>query len=500
MTALLARAPLLALMAYAFAAGTSAVLAPPLASLALLLPLGAALLWLLPNQDLVSPRLLAAAFVGMAATLCLPAYYMVQAPGLPWISLRRLAILALVALALLRLATSAQARRRLGSALTAAPLLLALNIGFDVMAVLSALFSVDPRASAQAFAEAVFTWRLPFLACLVVVAHEADAAGLVRLIGLLSLPVAALGIADFLAERNFALDLIPRGLLAGMAENNPGIKLLLEFNPWRNGFFRAVSIYNTPLSFGEFAALCAPLGGFLLLHGARARDRALGFLVIAAALASLFVSGSRGGSIAFLLSMTLLASCWAARLWRARAHNLAGPMAAVGVALAAGGALTLVFAWKRLSNIVFGGGDSVGSTLSRADQAAAAWPLILEAPVTGHGLGLGATVLDWRAATGAPLSVDSYLISALIETGFPGAFCYFGAFTLAACACLAIYLRDRDPRAALAGPLGCALIAYEVYRLALAQRENQTLIFILLALAFVCIRESSARRKRPKPQ
>ncbi|MCW2285589.1 hypothetical protein M2323_003436 [Rhodoblastus acidophilus] len=487
--------PALGLLAYALAAGAVAALGSPLASLGMLLPLSGLLLLLLPDQELVPPRLVAAAFVGMvAAHLCLPTYYMIQTQGLPWISLRRLTLLALVAAALAHLATSARSRQQMISALGAAPVLLALNIGFDVMAGLSVLFSVDPGAAAQAYVEAAFSWRLPFLACLIVVADEADGARLVRLIGLLSLPVAALGIADFIAERNFALDLLPKALLARMAENNPGIKLLVEFNPWRNGFFRAVSIFNTPLSLGEFAAICAPLGGFLLLHGAGRKDRALGASVIVAALACLFVCGSRGGSVGFLVAMPLLGLCWAFRLWRRR-EDLSGPIASVAVAMTGAAALTTVLAWKRLFNIVFGGGDSVGSTASRTEQAAAAWPFILDEPVVGHGLGLAATVLDWRSAPGAPTSVDSYLISVLVETGFPGAFCYFAAFALAAAICLKIYLYDRDARAALAGPLGCALIAYGIYRLALSQKENQTLVFILLALAFICIREARDRRR-----
>jgi hypothetical protein len=485
------------LPAYAFAAGATAALAPPVAGLATMLPLAGALLWLLPDRPLVSPRLLSGAFAFMvAAQICVPTYYMAQAHGLPWISLRRIVLLAVIALAPLRLATCADARARLVSALGAAPFLLALNIGFDLIAGLSILFSPDPALSIQSFSDAALNWRLPFLACLLVVGDERDGAALVRLIGLLSLCVASLGVADFVAQRNFALDIFPQGLLAAMARDNPGIKTLLEFNPWRNGLFRAVSIYNTPLSFGEFAALCAPLGGFLVLHGARPRERALGIFAIAAALASLFVSGSRGGAVGFLLSMSLLALIWVVRLWRTRPpDSLAGPIAAVAVGMTGVTAVAAIFLWKRLSNIVFGGGDSAGSTASRAEQMALAWPHVFDSPLFGNGFGLGGIVVDWRPSPEAPASIDSYLVSVLVETGFPGALCYFGMIALAAGACLVLYLRDRDPRAALAGPLGCSLIAYEIYRLALSQRENQTLVFILLALVFVCIREAHGRRR-----
>lgn len=495
MTAKAAPFPILA--AYALLLGATAALAPPLASVALMLPACAVLLWLQPEREVVSPRLLAAAFTVMAATqICIPAYYTAQIPGLPWISLRRIALLALIALALLRLATAAKVRRQLVSTLAAAPLLLALSLGFDLMAALSIIASPDPAVSAQQFADLAFTWRLPFLACVLVVMDEAAASALVRLIAALSLPVAALGVADFLAARNFALDILPQGLLAAMAEANPGVRVLIEFNPWRNGLFRAVSIYNTPLSFGEFAAICAPLGGFLLLHGGSRPDRALGLATILAAMAALVVSGSRGGALGFLIAMPLLALLFAIRLWRARPNGLAGPIAATCAFLGGGAAVSAVVASHRLSNIVFGGADSLGSTAARAEQMEMAWPHIFDSPFIGHGLGLGGIVVDWRPSPEAPGSIDSYLVSLLVETGFPGAVCYFGALALAAGACLLIYLRDRDPRAALAGPLGCALLAYEVYRLALSQRENQTLVYLLMALAFVVIAQAKRRKAR----
>jgi O-antigen ligase len=488
---------LVGLPAYAVMAGATAALGSPMTSVAALLPLFAALLWLLPDQDLVSPRRLAAAFAVMiAAQLCVPSYYMLQIHGLPWISLRRVAMAALLLSALLRLATCAGARARIGSALGAAPLALALNVGFDVMAGLSILASQEPSASLQSFSDAMVNWRLPFLACLLVIGDEVEGAKLVRLIGALSLIVAAIGVADFFAQRNFTLQIFPQRLLAAMAANNPGIQILLDYDPWRNGYFRALSIYITPLSFGEFAALCGPLGGFLVLHGEGMRDRALGLAVVGAAMASLFVSGSRGGAVGFLVSMLLFGLVFVIRLWRTRARDsFAAPVATIVAAMAGGAAVTAVVTWRRLSNIVFGGGDSVSSTAARAEQLAMAWPHIFDSPFFGNGLGLGSAVLNWRPAPDQPASIDSYLVSLLIETGFPGAFFYFGAIAAAAGACLVIYLRDRDPRAALAAPIGCSLIAYGLYRLVLSQRENQTLVFILLALAFLCVRGATERRR-----
>jgi len=485
----------LGLPAYALAVGASAALGSPMASVAALMPLLGALLWLLPDRDLISPRRLAAAFTVMiAAQLCIPSYYMLQISGLPWISLRRVAMAAMILPALLRLATCADARARMVSALGAAPLGLALNTGFALMAGLSILASSDPAASLQSFSDAAVNWGLPFLACLLVIGDETEGAKLVRLIGMASLFVAAVGVADFFAQRNFALQIFPARLLAAMAANNPGIQTLLDYDPWRNSYFRALSIYITPLSFGEFAALCGPLGGFLVLHGEGFRDRALGLAVIAASLASLFVSGSRGGAVGFLISMLLFGLLFVIRLWRTRPpDSFAAPAMTVVAAMAGGAAITAVFTWKRLSNVVFGGGDSVGSTAARAEQLAMAWPHIWDSPVFGNGLGLGSVVLNWRPAVDQPASIDSYLVSLLIETGFPGALCYFGAIAVAAGACLLIYLRDRDSRAALSAPIGCALIAYGLYRLVLSQRENQTLAFILLALAFVCVRGAKAR-------
>ena len=98
-----------------------------------------------------------------------------------------------------------------------------------------------------------------------------------------------------------------------MMEDNPSIEIMVHANPYRNGLYRASSIFTVPLSFGEFEAMVAPFGAFFLLHAAHWRGRVFGFIVLACAVVSLFCSGARGGTIGFLIAMPILFILWLIR-------------------------------------------------------------------------------------------------------------------------------------------------------------------------------------------
>jgi O-antigen ligase len=122
--------------------------------------------------------------------------------------------------------------------------------------------------------------------------------------------------------------------------------------------------------------------------------------------------------------------------------------------------------------MVFGGAGQAGSTQARWDQWAAARPLVMQNPITGHGFVTGGFDIG--------SSIDSYVISLLVETGVPG-FLFFSAMVL-----LPIwygvrhYLTDLTQSGALAGALACSFVAFSFYRLVLSQRENHFLIYCLL--------------------
>ena len=70
---------------------------------------------------------------------------------------------------------------------------------------------------------------------------------------------------------------------------------------------------------------------------------------------------------------------------------------------------------------MLGGGAEAASNNGRWVQWAAAWPLVKSNPITGHGFGTGGDDIG--------SSIDSYVISLLVETGVPG-FLFFTGLVL----------------------------------------------------------------------
>ena len=465
--------------------GAMVVILPPMAPVGAVALAGVVLMWAAPELRRVPQRVLHAAFLAVVVVdLCVPAYYAVQFPGLPWISIRRLITMIMIVLLCFTIAGSASTRQRLSNILAKNTPLFICLIGFVAMAFISIFVSQIPTDSLSHFLEIVLNWYIPFFGCLVVLRSQRDIFNIFRIVGILVIVVSFIGVLEFITQHRLAIDVIPKSLLSSMMAANPSFADLVNSNPFRNGQYRASAVFNVPLSFGEFAAMVGPIGGYFLLHSEKWIGRILGLSVLASVLLALFVSGSRGGIIAFLIAMPTLFGLWVVRYSRLHRHSLAGPVAAVTALIGFVSVVAIIFIWQRAYNVVLGGGDAASSNDARLMQWQLAWPHILQNPVTGHGVGMAGFVIDYHSPGGL-LTQDSYVMTLLVDMGVPGLFCFFGMIFFAVWACTHIYLTNFDRFGALGGPLACSFIAFGFYRFALSQQENQTLFFFLLALAFL---------------
>jgi len=468
--------------------GAMTVLFPPGVPVAVFGLFVAALVWAMPElADAPTKLLRKSFFVAVAVCISVPAYYAVQLEGLPWISVRRIALLTLICLLLFILGGSHAQRNKLISVLRSNMPLCICAIGYLCMAVTSIVTSTHITASMSAFIDVILTWYLPLIACLTVIETEDDIVFLLRLIVSCSLIVEITGVAEFITERRLAFEVLPGRLLQSLLFSNETMADTLNHDPHRNGYYRAISTYLSPLSYGEFAAMVAPIGIFFLFHGRRLSDRFLGVAVFVGAVLSLFVAGSRGGFIGLILACGVLSGLMVIRWSRLMPQTLVGAIGSLVALAGVASVMTTILLWKRLYNIVFGGGDTVASSQGRVDQWLQAKKWIFSNPVTGHGLGLGPEIVDYRLPSGA-LTLDSYLINLLVETGVPGFLFYMGAIGLAIFFCARVYIRNLDRLGTLGGPLAASFITYGFYRAALSQRDNQTFYFLMLGIAFVYLK------------
>jgi O-antigen ligase len=234
-----------------------------------------------------------------------------------------------------------------------------------------------------------------------------------------------------------------------------------------------------------------PVGLFFAFHRQNFFERCLGWTVVIGAIVGVVISGSRGGYIGILVSTSVFVILWSIRKAVGHRTSLApaivGTMGSISICIM----LALVLFWKRAHNMVLGGGEQAGSTQARWNQFEAALPLIKENPITGHGFVTGGFNIG--------SSIDSYVISLLVETGVPGLVFFAGIVLLPIWYGARAYLTDTSESGALAGALACSFVAFLMNRLALSERENNALVFFLLGIVIVLNHEYQQKRTR-EPQ
>lgn len=466
--------------------GAMTVILPPLASIGVVAVISVVLLWAMPELHVVPDKLLRKMFFMMVvAQLCVPAYYAIDTGLLPWISVRRFFSLAVILLFALTVAGSQSARENIADTLRRSRLLAICTIGFLVMIFLSIFTSSNPVASLKELVDTLLNWYVPFFACILVVRTEEDVIFLLKIIAIAAIFDTLAGVLEFFLQRRYFFDIFPRGLLESMLSSNPALASIYSTSSFRNGVYRASSIYITPLAFGELVAMVAPIGAYFFFHSPTTKWRVLGVATVIASVIAMLSTGARGGFIAFLVAMPVMLCLWTIRYSKANPSSLVGAIMGAVFLIGTVTAVGLILSSTRLSNIVLGGGETAASTEARFAQWDMAVPHILSNPVTGHGAGISGDVIGYFSPGSTIPTVDSYLISLLVEVGVPGLLFFFGMIAIGIWIGIRLYLTDSDYRAAVAGALACSLIAFAVYRTVLSQRENHTLLFLFIGVVFV---------------
>lgn len=474
--------------------GVMVVIMPPLAWIGMMALALLFLLWVLPDlphiPDKVLRRLL---FISLAVQIVTPAYYAIAVPGLPWVSMRRLFWFPTIAVAALMIAGSSEMRSRIAAILGDAKSMVLPCVGFFLWICVSTLTSLSWTNTISDVINSFLYWAMAFMVCVMCMRGEGDIRLIMRILCLVALIAGPMGLLETLLQKRFILDAWPDVLLQELYRRNPILLENLSRDTFRNGEFRANFIYQVSLSYAEFLAICGPICMFFALHARTTAGRCLGAVSLIACVVGVYASGARGGYMALAIAVPFVATLWLIRHIRENPNSMAGVIAAVSFGGAVLGFMSLLVVWKRLRWKFTGGYEGVSSTDVRMLQWEMALPSIKANPVTGYGHGAGGVVVGYVTPGGTP-TVDSYIITLLVDAGVPALIFFFGMFIAAVILLVRVYLTDKNPASVCSSALAGALLSFVVYRGVLTQSENHFLAFVLLGFAVLQVSASKRRQ------
>jgi O-antigen ligase len=460
--------------------GFMAVILPPTPIFIVILVFAVVMLWVLPDlptaPDTLIRRML---LVALIVNLIIPTYYTVQVASLPWISARRVVTFPLIVLFAITFSTSRDARRRIAEVIAGNRLTALCVFGFPIAAFLSVFTSIAPAASMSALVDMLIEVYSFFVLILYVIKSDEDVEFLVRLIMWCALFVSAVAPLDTFLHKHTFVAILPQAIVNNLLANNPTFASMMTGQS-RAGLYRAASIFGNALSFAEFEAIMTPLALVFAMNGRTWKDRSLGGVLFVACLLGIFFSGSRGGYVSAIAGLAVLGAVWVIRSYRLDVTSL---KPAVGGSLSGAGLILLILAIlfvPAVHNRVLGGGAEEQSNEGRRIQWEMATPKLIRNPLTGYGFELAGEIVGYRPCDICNLTVDSYVLSTLAETGILGFATFFGSIVISAFFGLRRYIFDQTWAGSLAGGLACALVAYFTNKLVLSQRENINVINIMV--------------------
>lgn len=455
-----------------FAPAMTPVFAAPIALLLLIS------IWALPDMrrgpvGLLEPFL----FAFLIVTFMWPKYMAVALPGLPWITLTRLVGIPLVLILLISLSVSQVFRDQLKHAMGGAPLVWRFLACFVGVQALSIAFSHAKSASFQLFVLDQLNWTAIFFISCFVFSKPGRATKYAAILCVMAVLLSLVGMVEYRQARVLWAGHIP----AILRINDPNVLLVLAGEN-RNGDYRAVSTFTTSLTFSEFLQLCIPFVFHFIVTAKRFWIRALALVSAPVLLLGIFASGSRSGVLGFGIASLIYFLFWAILRWQRIKAGLIAPAVVLSYPALAALSFASTFLVAAIRRKVWGGGETLDSTLARKEQYASGIPKVLSHPF-GHGIGQGAEVLGFQVPSGL-FTIDTYYLLIALEYGFLGIIFYYGMILIAIwnSGKYSLVAPPNNDEFIILIPVMISLINFVITNSVFSQTDNHSLIFMNLGL------------------
>lgn len=361
--------------------------------------------------------------VSVVINLFWPDYLSIDLPAFPAISPQRIVTIVLVVTWALLLASYRPLLAETLERLKAVGL-----IGFAVAAALvlkmiAIPFSPYVAMSNAAMVEQVLGWYMMFALAVLVTRTRADIDLLIKVLFYSGAIIGVLCIIERATEVNIFAQYLVKYLpfkspILDRFEGSGALLSREESYRFRNGLWRAYGPSLTPMNIAQAFAMFVPLGVYLFERAKTRGWRLLIALGIASLIIGAWSTGTRTSMLAAVAILALhLLIVLALKLRKTGGAGRFGPAMTLGLILFVL-ALPIGFAGS-MQKLQWD--NALGAQGSRTQMFIHSIPKVKARPIIGYGVGnrVAGTVLDYKFTKDFG-SIDSYILTATLETGFPG--------------------------------------------------------------------------------
>lgn len=350
---------------------------------------------------------------------------------------------------------------------------------FVASQLLSLATSHLPSQALTKFLLFQFTWTFPFLATITLIRTGQRLRLLAALFVVFAAVQCAIGFMEAKLERLLWLDFLPPGFGA----DSEILGRIIE-GRFRADDYRVQGSFSVSLVYAEYLVMMLPFAIFAFIGGRSRSLRLAGLVTAIAILPAQFLSGARLGTVGAIVVCILFLIVHVLRIKKADKRSILGPFLVLMLPFAVAGFAAAYVVSPRLQSMTIGGGQHQASTDGRIEQIMMGIPRIAERPLFGHGIGIGAETLGFRSPVGI-LTIDSYVLSLLLEVGLVGTAGFVGMITWMIIAGIRTSFRTGHQPNYLGGAIALSVAAFATTKLVLSQVDTQPLIFIVMGLGLV---------------
>jgi hypothetical protein len=454
-----------------------------------------AVIWALPDARTAPTRALSGLFFAFVIVLSTwPNYLSISLHqfGLPWVSMERIVSTPLALVFLICVSTSAKLRSNLAESLRAQPIVWKLLVAFVVIQTYCIFLSPLPIQALDRYVSMQMTLPMMFFISAYIFLRPGVIENWVRTIWLAAIITGLIGIAEWRVHHLLWLNHLPSFLAMDPL-------VAKELTPiFRNytSIYRTQSVFSTAIGFGEYISLCMP---FILNHGltrARTLEGIAALLTVPFLCFVAYITNARSAIIGLLAGFGVFGFFWGYTQMRLNPDRLIGRTIVMGYPVFSALALASTFIFGRLHRMVWGGGETVSSTVSRSMQYSKGIPLVLKQPI-GYGIDRAGVTLGFYQPNGT-LTIDTYYLAVALNYGILGFLVYYGMFVCGIIGAGRLTLRDNgaDRETSYVGAIAASILTFIIIKSVFSQQDNHPLMYMILGMLMAI----SARILRQTPE